>query len=147
MWGESMDDKLLRFLEKIEFNPEFYSFFNGAKVKQVVVNNKLKKWMIYLSLEEILPINVFLELQNLRRNIKEVEKIEYFFDVKNLSMLEEYFTYFLTDLSKDIPTLNTIMDNEIKYDKDKVTVEVINKMELNKFKTVTDELEKKLQKK
>ena len=145
MWGESMDDKLLRFLEKIEFNPEFYSFFNGAKVKQVVVNNKLKKWMICLSLEEILPINVFLELQNLRRNIKEVEKIEYFFDVKNLSMLEEYFTYFLTDLSKDIPTLNTIMDNEIKYDKDKVTVEVINKMELNKFKTVTDELEKKLQ--
>ena len=134
----------MRFLEKIEFNPELYSFFNKAKVKQVVVNNKEKRWTIHIDLEEMIPVNVYEELLKGRKNIKEVDKILYVLNVKNISMLEEYFVYFLTKIKDDCPTLNSILDNEITYEKNNITVEVINKMELDKFNTIIKKLESRL---
>lgn len=140
-----MDDKLLRFFKKIEFKEDLYSFFNGAKVKQVVVNSKEKKWTIYLVLENLIPTDVYDMLVYCSKSVKEVDHISFVFEVLNKSdLLNDYFMYLLNKIALDCPMIASIFDNEIVVNNDKIIVEVINKIELDKFNTILDKLVKKL---
>ena len=79
-----MDDRVKRFFDVIKLDETEYSFFNGSSVKKVDVDKEKKEWTVYLNLENIIPINTFKNMYNLSQNIKDVNKVHFVFDVKNL---------------------------------------------------------------
>lgn len=133
-----MDDKLVRFFEKVNFDSECYSFFNGAKIIQVVVKEKERRWDIHIALDNMIPVDVFDKLIICSKNMKEVDKVHFIFDVKNNNneLLLSYFLFLFKKASIECPTLASILDNNIEIIRDKITVEVINKTEVNKFNSV-----------
>lgn len=141
-----MDDKLLRFFDRIEFSSELYSFFNGAKVRQVVVNNKSKSLGIEIDIDRIIPVNVYDMLVYNSKNLKGVDGIYYRFHVKEDSeLLKEYFLYFFNKAAIECPTLASLLDNKVEVIDKNIVVDVINRMENDRLVSVSKELISKLE--
>ena len=141
-----MDDKLESFFNKVNFNSDYYKYFDGATVIQVVVKNKENRWDIYLGLKKQIPINIFEELVKCSKSIEDVDKIHFVFNIENIDndYLNDYFLYMFRKISEDCPTLASIFDNDIVVEDNKIVVEVINKAEENKFKSIKKRLENNL---
>ena len=74
-----MDNKIERFLKKANFDVEKFYYFNNAVVKEVVVNKKTNEWTIKLTIDNMLPIEIYKELKNSSKTIKEASNINFIF--------------------------------------------------------------------
>ena len=57
-----IDEKLERFFNAINFSKSFTKYFEGASVKDVLLNMKKNRMTLVLNITESLPIEVFKEL-------------------------------------------------------------------------------------
>lgn len=129
-----MDDKLLRFFSVINFQDDKYPFFTDAKVKKVIVDDVKKEWIIHLSLVDLIPIDIFKEMYESSKNIKDVEKVHFVFSFKNdCGYLIDYYNYYFNILSAACPMLESIKENKILIENNTITVDVLNKSEEKKL--------------
>ncbi len=133
-----MDDRVKRFFNVIKLEETEYSFFNGSSVKKVDVDKEKKEWTVYLNLENIIPINTFENMYKLSQNIKDVNKVHFVFDVKNLdySLLEDYFNYYFNILIENCPMLESMKDNVITFEENSIIFDVINSAEEKKINSL-----------
>ena len=126
----SMDDKLVRFLNKINF--ENIEAFKNSKVTKVTINRQDSTWNVYIENDVCIFVEDALNLIEVaERGIDGVNSINVIFD--NVNIKEEdiinYFKYLLNDLVSVSPALSSIVNNNIYVDNNIITVEVISDIE------------------
>ena len=121
-----MDDKIKRFLVKINFDEEYYKYLDSAKLICCNVDIKNKLWKLKIDLDETLPIDIYNYLYEKSKTIEEVKKVLFEFNIKNIKYLDEYFKYYLNKLCIKYPLLLGIKDNEITIDNNNIIVSVLN---------------------
>ena len=130
-----MHDKLKLLLDKIGLENEFYSYFNNGKLEKVLLNKQEKKSCFVISIDDTLPLTVFLSLKEKivpafsNESIKEVLVR---LNVRNINyeLLEEYYK----DIINSIPgiAIKIFLDNKIYYE-DGIKIEVLNILLLTIF--------------
>ena len=140
-----MHDKLEILLNKIDLNKEFYSYFYDGKLDKVVINKDLGRSCFKISLNNTLPLNIYLELKDKVIATFSNDKIN---DV-NISIKCENIDYsLLIDYYKNIiknigMKASMFIDNTIYVDDD-IKIEVLNKVEEKKLKEILDTIKNEL---
>ncbi len=135
-----MDNKLERFLNAIDFNKDFYSYFNNASVKDVLLNKKINRMTLILNIDTHLPLNVFKELCEKGLNIKGSSSVRYKFITEDNSLLKDYFDYYYDILISKCPMLKAIDKNNISISDDNITFDVLNSFEKDKIESLKDKI-------
>ena len=140
-----MDSKLNRFFNKIEYNN---NAFISSKIDKVIVNKKEETWEIFIENTEYLEPEHLMELINIcKKGIDGVNTIKINYINNNLNELDiiNYFKYLLNELVKKSPSISSIIDNEITFNDDIITIEVSSNIEEDLIKKETKKLIKKLE--
>ena len=106
-----MDDKLIRFFNKINFDE--IDDFEGVKVSKVVINKQKESWIVYLQSDKVVNPEAMIKLINKAKNgIENVNTIDIKTDYSNIldEDIIKYFKYFLdqkvidnvSDVYKDV---------------------------------------------
>ena len=141
-----MDDKLVRFLNKINF--ENKEAFNNSKAIKVTINRQDSTWNVYIENVVCVDIEDALNLIEVaKRGIDGVNSINVIFD--NINIKEEdvisYFKYLLNDVVKESPALSSIVNNNITVNEDVITIEVISEIEEKLIKKESKKILKRLE--
>ena len=75
------DEKLLRFLNAVNFNDSLTQYLKDYTVKEVLLEQKTNTMRLVLECDELMPINVFNELYKSGNTLKGVNKVIYKFIV------------------------------------------------------------------
>ncbi len=139
-----MDNSLERFFNKIKF--EDREDFINAKVLKVIVNAKKETWEVHISTPSIINPEKVLKLINIaEKGLEEdVSKITIVFEYDSISNEDilTAFKFFLNDLIKDNPSLISVEDSNIIIEEEKISIDVISKMEADLLKKANKELKK-----
>ena len=140
-----MDDKLMRFFNKINF--EEINDFEGVKVSKVVINKQKESWIVYLQSDKVINPESMIKLINKAKGgIENVNMIDIKISYSNISDEDiiKYFKYFLDQKVIDNVSLQSIINNDFKVENNEISVEVISKMEANLIDSFNDEFSKYL---
>ena len=89
-----MDDKIKILLDKIHMDEKSYPYFSDAKMTKIKVNSKIDSWQIFIEKDNLLPIEIYEELENKKMSLDEqASKIDIIFDIKYQN-IEEYLNYY-----------------------------------------------------
>ena len=136
------DEKLLRFLNAVNFNDSLTQYLKDYTVKEVLLEQKTNTMRLVLECDELMPINVFNELYKSGNTLKGVNKVIYKFIVKNnTKYLKEYFNYYFDKLLSKCPMLECIDRDKIKYDDNVIDISVLNNIEKNKIESLKEKIE------
>ena len=108
-----MDDKIKVLLDRINIDENSYQYFNNAKISKIKVNSKIDSWLVFIEIDDLLPVEVYRELEEKKMALdKNASSIEFIFDVKNFDIEKylEYYKYLLTTLKKDLRVLEIYED-------------------------------------
>ncbi len=127
-----MSEKLQLLLDKINFNKEHYSLFNGGKLVKLFIDEKNNVWNFVIHLNNVLPTNVINEFETaLKTSFNTLKDIYATFEYESNdnSMVEDYFKHIIEklDLSK------MFASQKIKVEDNVLNISVLNKFEFNKL--------------
>ena len=137
-----MDDKIKVLLDKVNIDENSYQYFNNAKINKIKVNSKIDSWQMFIEIDNLLPVEVFEELENNKMLLdKNASSIEFIFDVKNFDLNKylEYYKYLLTTLKKDLRVLE-IYEDCMKIEDDFLVLVVSNEVEKKKLEKCLDKI-------
>lgn len=137
---ECMDDKLVRFFNKIGYN--YSDEFNNSVVTKVVVNKRKETWEVNIKSDSIISPDSIISLRNICKNgLEDVSEITIKMEYPNIcdDDILVYFDYFLRKKVEDNVSLSSILDNEFKVVDNRIDVEVISKMEANLIESYNEE--------
>ena len=126
-----MNDKLVRFFEKINFIYNESDFFETEVVK-VVVNKLDKSWNVYLKNPKPIKVDVIKELKIVcDKGIVDVSTIKLTFSYDNVDKVDvvNAVKSYILDLIKNSPSLGSLEESEIIIENNKINIEVTNKFE------------------
>ena len=84
-----MDDKIKVLLDRINIDENSYQYFNSAKINKIKVNSKIDSWLVFIEIDDLLPVEVYKELEEKKMALdKNASSIEFIFDVKNFDMFD-----------------------------------------------------------
>ena len=87
-----MDENIKKLLDKINMDENSYPYFNDAKMTKIKVNQKQNAWLIFISKDSLLPIEILEELESKKMNLDEkASNIDFTFDIKNLPKLLQIY--------------------------------------------------------
>ncbi len=136
------DEKLLRFLNAVNFNDSLTQYFKDYTVKEVLLEKKTNTMRLVLECDELVPINIFDELYKSGNTLNGVNKVIYKFIVKNnTKYLEEYFNYYFDKLLSKCPMLKCIDRDKIKFDNSNINIPVLNNVEKDKIESLKEKIE------
>ena len=136
-----MDSKLNRFFNAINFDQKYYNYFENASVKDVLLTRKTNKMTIILSIENTLPIDVFLYLYTTGKTINPEGDVRYKFIVNNSNYFNEYFNYYFDILVSKCPMLKSIDRDKIVINESNITFNVLNTFEKDKIESLSEKIE------
>ena len=137
-----MNDKIKILLEKINIDDNSYQYFLDAKMDKIKLNKNRDKWLIYISKDELLPIDVFKELESKKMQLDENAKsIDFVFEIKNpnLNTYLSYYPYLLETLKEDLKVLE-IYEDCLKIEDDYLVLVTANEIEKEKLTTCLDKI-------
>ncbi len=141
-----MDEKLLRFFNKINFND--IMAFEKCHFKECAINPKENTWTIRIIGDELVPVSSVMKLKTLcAEGIDDVNRINIEMSYYHLDpqMVYDYYVYFLNNIKKEYPSLSSITEDDISIDDDVILVELISKSEETLLKKESKKILKKLE--
>ena len=138
-----MDSKIEILLNKINIDKENYQYFSDAKITRIVVNKQGTLWNIFISKDELLPLNVLEELENKKMLLDEkAEEIKIIYDIKN-SNINTYLSYYPLLLKKIKNKLKVIEIYEdcLRIEDDFLIIITSNDVEYEKMLSCKEEIE------
>ena len=139
-----MEEKMKILLDKINIDEDSYQYFNDAKITKIKVNSKNDSWCIFINKENLLPLNIYEELEEKKYSLdKNAESIEFVFNIENtdINVYKEYYDYLLRLLKEDLIVLEIYKDSLI-IEEDKLVLVATNAVEKKKLKNVLDKVNK-----
>ena len=95
-----MDSKIEILLNKVNIDKEHYQYFSSAKITRIVVNKQGTNWNIFIDINELLPLEVYEELEEKKYDLDPNAKdIKIIYNIENKS-LETYLSYYPALLRK-----------------------------------------------
>ena len=140
-----MDDKLVRFFNKIKFND--IEEFKNSKVVKVTINKNDITWTVYIENEKCINVEAAENLINVsKKGLEDVKSIKIIYENKTITNndIRNYFKYLLNEVVKDSPALSSILNNEITIVDDVITIEVISDIEEKLIKKESKKILEKL---
>ncbi len=135
------DEKLERFLNAIDFNIDYTTFFERASLLQVFLNKKIKMMTLSIEMDDLIPIEIFKELYESSKKFKNINKVHFIFSVKNNDKLfKEYFEYYFDILVLSCPMLECIDKDKIRFENNIIDFEVLNKTEVDKINSLKNKI-------
>ena len=140
-----MEKNIQKLLDITELNKNFYDYFKSSKLNKIEVDSKKNIWNIYIDIDKMFPINVYMELINNSYKMDNMASFNYYFNVDDNSDVElykDYYEYLLNRLKKDkkIRVIDIYLD-DIKIDDNKIVLEADNKQEEKKLNDIIDDIE------
>ena len=132
-----MDERLLRFFKKINFND--VSSFDEATLKECVVNKKESYWTLKINSANIININSLISLITLCKDgIDDVKKIniEMYYDNEDDNDVLDYFIYFFNKEVENNKSLSTIDVDKIECHDKTINISVPTDMDVKNIKGV-----------
>ena len=139
-----MDSKIEVLLGKTNIDKEYYQYFCDAKLSKIVVNKKTNDWNIYIDKDELLPLNVFEQLQDNRHLLDEnSNNISIIFNISNpnYEIYLEYYKYLLKQLKEDLKVLE-IYEDCLRLEDNFLVLVVSNEVEKERLEAVLPKIEK-----
>ena len=139
-----MDEKIKILLDKVGIGKDHFQYFNDAIMSKIRINSKTNSWNIYIDKDELLPIDVYRELEEKKMLLDDkASKIEIIYNIKNmnLNVLREYYDYLLEQLKDDLKVIELYKDCLIIED-DFLKLIVLNDMEKERLQSVLPRIEK-----
>ncbi len=137
-----MDAKIKILLDKINLTKDYYPYFSDAQITKIKINSKTDSWNIFITKDELLPLEVYAEIEKKKNLLDEkATSIEFIYDIKN-SKLETYLTYYkylLNTLKEDLKVLEMYEESLIIKD-DYLTLVVTTEIEKERLTKVLDKI-------
>ena len=77
-----MEEKIKILLDKINIDETSYQYFNDAKITKIKVSPKNKTWNIFIEKENLLPLDIYKELEEKKYLLDtNASNIEILFDI------------------------------------------------------------------
>ena len=139
-----MEEKMKILLDKINIDETSYQYFNDAKITKIKVNSKNDSWCIFINKGNLLPINIYEELEEKKFSLdKNASNIEFVFNIENpdINIYLEYYDYLLKLLKEDLIVLD-IYKNSLIIEDDKLVLVATNAVEKKKLNKVLEKINK-----
>ena len=145
-----MDEKISTLLMQINFNKEYYSYLENAKLKKIIISKNNNSFNFLIETDKILPSIIYQELNNsLINKFKEKEIILTILpsEIEN-EYLDSYFELIIEKISNESKMMLIFKDRPLLLKEDNtITLSAYNKGELlnlQKYqKDISLELEKR----
>ena len=140
-----MDERLLRFFKKINFND--ISSFDECTLKECVVNKKENYWTLRITSENIININSLISLIALCKDgVDDVKKIniEMFYNNEKDEDILDYFLYYFNKEASNNKSLSTIDVDKITCVDKVINIEVSTKMDEKNIKSIQNRIFKQI---
>ena len=141
-----MEDKLQLLLNQINISNQ--ENFKEGSLNKIICNKAKDKYVFCLSLNKPLPIQTYEELNhNLKKRFSTAKSIKVQITAKknDIQLLTCYYKYFLEKYSQEAPLLKMFINTPLKLDDDNLLIDLTNKAEEMKFKSIKEQKEKNLQ--
>ena len=135
-----MDNKLVRFLNKIELEERSQQEFLNATIESVIVNTKDESWTIHINLEKMIKVELFKKLCDLSSKLEEVKKVYFVFKHNDKNYLTDYCLHIFKHYQNICPMLNSIKESDIIIENTNIKIEVANNAELEKINTIKEKM-------
>ena len=138
-----MDDKIKILLDKINMDETSYPYFSDAKLTKIKINSKKDSWQIFIDKEELLPTNIYEEIENKKNQLDEkASSIEIIMTIKkqNLETYLDYYKILLKQIKKKLRVLE-IYENCLKIEDDYLILVVSNEAEKEKLEKCRKEID------
>ena len=139
-----MDSKIEVLLGKTNIDKEYYQYFCDAKLSKIVINKKTNDWNVYIDKDELLPLNVFEQLQDNKHLLDEnSNNISIVFNISNpnYEIYLEYYKYLLKTLKEDLKVLE-IYEDCLRLEDNFLVLVVSNEVEKERLEAVLPKIEK-----
>ena len=139
-----MEDKMKILLDKINIDENSYQYFNDAQITKIKVNSKNDSWCIFINKKDLLPVNIYEELEEKKYALdKNASSIEFVFNIENtdINIYKEYYDYLLKLLKEDLIVLDLYRESLI-IEEDKLVLVATNKVEKKKLSNVLEKVNK-----
>ena len=143
-----MDPKLKLLLEQISLSEDKYQYFRAGKLEKIIYSEKNKDYLFIIKLKEFLPVKIYEEFIVLLKNgftSGNNMEIKFIVDSEGQDYVNDYFVYIMGKYSQKFPLLSSFNEDNLIYEKDNLTIEVINKAEEMLILRIKEELEKDFQ--
>ena len=137
-----MDEKIQILLDKINIDEDSYQYFYDSKITKIKVNSRIDSWLIFIEKDELLPIQIYEELENKKRELdKNASSIEFVFKIKNqdLNSYVSYYPYLLQKLKEELRVLE-IYENCLQIENDFLVLVVSNELEKERLEKCLDKI-------
>ncbi len=137
-----MDEKIQILLDKINIDEDSYQYFYDSKITKIKVNSRIDSWLIFIEKDELLPIQIYEELENKKRELdKNASSIEFVFKIKNqdLNSYVSYYPYLLQKLKAELRVLE-IYENCLQIENDFLVLVVSNELEKERLEKCLDKI-------
>ena len=143
--GDNMHDKLELLLNQINMPNEDYAYFKSGNLDKIVGNKNKDAYTFFITLEEILPLETYINLLNLLKAKYLDYKVKLEISAVNSNnYAKEYYDYFIDKYAVDSPLIETFKESFLNYLNNCLELEMHNKAETMKFDSIKEKLLKDL---
>ena len=139
-----MDDKMKILLDKINIDENSYQYFNDAQITKIKVNSKNDSWCIFINKKDLLPIEIYEELDTKKYGLdKNASSIEFVFNIENpdINIYLSYYDYLLRLLKEEIIVIDLYKDSLV-LEENKLLLIATNAVEKKKLSKVLEKINK-----
>ncbi|MBQ3511595.1 MAG: PolC-type DNA polymerase III [Bacilli bacterium] len=137
-----MDSKIEILLNKVNIDKDHYQYFSSAKITRIVVNKQGTNWNIFIDINELLPLEVFEELEEkkyeLDPNAKDI-KIIYNVENKSIETYLNYYPALLRNLKEKLKVLE-IYEDCLKIENEKLILVTSTDVEKERLESCSEEI-------
>lgn len=139
-----MDAKIIKLLDKINYDKDNYDYFSYSKLDKIIVSKNKNSWDIYLhNPTNFLPDVVFSLYDCLKIYLKEFSfRLNIVVDEINYELINDYYFIILKEFNHNNLYFNIFSDRLVRTT-DKYQIEVYNSQEYNLINKFIDNLNKK----
>jgi DNA polymerase-3 subunit alpha (Gram-positive type) len=139
--SDIMHEKLKLLLDKINLEEEYHSFFDGGKIKKLLINKEKEEWHFIIEINDTLSVEMYSHFNELLVNtFTDLRAINVTFVCKNIDddKIKEYFEYFIEKSKKK--ALQALKDTHVFIENNRVLIEATNKAEAQKLENFKEVL-------
>ena len=140
-----MDNKLEKLLNQIGINEDYMEYFNGASVREVVIDKNSNNFNFIINMNNIPRIDIYEDFLNcLKEQFSASVSLTFNYDGDNYNNISSYMDKIIKSYASNNMRYNVFVNRDIDIDGKNVIFYVFNKNEEFNINNIKDEIVNKL---